>query len=181
MANKNSRMFYTFLQAQRVVQALGIQGWKDYRQRYREDPQLPSDPSKIYESEWQGWAHFVGKSQYAEKYRTFFEASQAAQALGISTKLEYEKRYTEDSKLPSTPNKFYSIEWNKKRHPWLVFLGKPEPYSLYTVASRAAIRLGIRSRREYAELHHYDPKLPASPESVYRDMWSGWDKFLRKA
>lgn len=180
MAKNSPRRFYTFSQAQRSAQAMMIEGWSDYRQRYREDPMLPSDPATIYADDWQGWAHFLGKSQYAEKYRSFFEASQAAQALGICTKQEYEERYHEDPKLPSTPNKFYSVEWKKQRKPWLVFLGKPEPYRLYTVASRAAVNLGIRSRREYAELHHGDPKLPASPESVYKDMWQGWDKFLKK-
>lgn len=177
---RKARRFHSFLQAQRIVQAMRIRGWQDYRNRYREDPLLPSDPSKVYEADWQGWPHFLGKSQYAKKYRSFAEASQAAQTLGIRTKQEYEERYHEDSQLPSTPNKFYTTEWSRERHPWLAFLGKPEPYRLYTVASNVAVKLGIKSRREYAEFHHEDPKLPASPESVYSDMWQGWGEFLKK-
>lgn len=162
------------------MQSLGIEGWQDYRQRYREDPLLPSDPATIYDGDWQGWSHFLGKSQYSAKYRSFSEASQAVQALGITTRQEYEERYHEDPLLPSTPNKYYSEEWAEYHHPWLAFLGKPEPYQLYFEASRAALDLEITSRRDYIKRRHLDPKLPASPQSVYDDVWKGWNAFLKK-
>jgi len=54
-------------------------------------------------------------------YSTYEEASQAAQKLGIKLKTEYERRYKEDSRLPSTPNRTYKDSgWIN----WLVFLGK---------------------------------------------------------
>src|SRR3989344_8081254 len=41
------------------------------------------------------------------KYTNCDEASVAAIVLGIRTRPEYRKRYTEDSRLPAHPNRFY--------------------------------------------------------------------------
>ena len=56
-------------------------------------------------------------------------------------------------------------------------------YPSWSEASKAAIGLGVTSRVEYLAAYDEDPRLPASPELAYRDVWSargGWYGFLNK-
>jgi superfamily II DNA or RNA helicase len=52
-------------------------------------------------------------------------------------------------------------------------------YSLCSEASKAAILLGITSRKKYEKLYHKDVRLPSRPQSYYTDFVS-WKKFLNK-
>lgn len=170
----------TLKEASNAVKSLGIKSFEQYRQHYKKDSRLPGDPAVYYKNEWAGWPLFVGKGQYSEKYPTFQEASIAAQSLGIEDREGYERFHREDPKLPSTPHKHYKDEWPDYK-PWFQFLGKPVPYRDYEAAKTAVQLLGVRSRRDYLDRYQFDSKLPASPESVYKNKgWQGWDSFLGK-
>ena len=111
--------FYPALEeASKAAKALGIKTWDEYKLRYKEDPRLPSNPSRFYSNDWQGMPQFLGR-EVAGLYPTLEEASKAAQALGIKTKTEYKHRYKEDPRLPSTPRQRYSNDWKS----WPHFLG----------------------------------------------------------
>ena len=116
----------------------------------------------------------------SNKYLTFEEASEAAQKLGIkgsNLAKEYEKRYKEDPKLPSSPVEKYKKDWIS----WTVFLGEEikEYYETYEEASLAAQKLGIITKEEYGNRYKEDPKLPSSPAHKYKNIgWNCYPVFL---
>ncbi len=115
--------YHTYAQAKDAVRSLGISSVPQYRARYKEDPKLPPAPDVFYAEYWDSWPTFFSKSQYQEKYFTIEKASAAAIKLGIRTKEQYQQKYTEDSDLPSTPNKMYAETWEG----WEKFLGTDVP------------------------------------------------------
>jgi hypothetical protein len=115
-------------------------------------------------------------------YPTWQEASIAAQKLRIMGYGEYRKRYTEDNRLPSDPNKFFS-DWPVGG--WVVFFGK-KPwgwlgyYPTWQEASAATQKLGIKTGvAEYKSLYKMDDRLPSGPNKFYSD-YPGIDVFLGK-
>ena len=107
--------FYpTWQEASEAAVALGITARTTYKQRYKEDNKLPSNPNQFY-PEFPGWKVFLG----TRKYPSWQEASRAAIVLGVSSRETYKQQYKEDNKLPSTPFQTYSDFPGWKR-----FLGK---------------------------------------------------------
>ncbi|MFB1074846.1 integrase repeat-containing protein [Vibrio diabolicus] len=51
-------------------------------------------------------------------------------------------------------------------------------YHTYIDASKAANKLGIKTREEYNIRYKEDPLLPSSPERIYKSEWSGIKEFL---
>lgn len=162
-------------EAKRSAQQLGVTGAVSYRQLYKEDLLLPSNPAGKY-PEWTGWADFVGKSSYGSKYKTYQEASAATQELEIQSKQEYDKRYKEDPQLPSAPNKSYT-DWVS----WWDFLGiETIDYYSFEEAAVAAQRLVITGMKQYRKRYAEDERLPSNPERTYEGEWRGWMWFLGK-
>ncbi|MDP3661735.1 MAG: integrase repeat-containing protein [bacterium] len=178
-----TRNFYPTLQeAQEAVLTLGIEakyGQKGYRNRYREDPRLPSSPETLYSTSWKGWGKFLGKSRKAT-YKTLLQASKAAKKLNIATSIEYRgERYKEDPRLPRNPEEEYEDKWED----WGVFLGTgsgtvKNPYATWQEAGKAAIKLSITSHKEYTERRKEDLCLPGAPPQHYAD-FPGWGSFLK--
>ncbi len=109
-------------------------------------------------------------------YLTLTEAKAAAQKLGIRGHREYQRRYKEDSLLPSCPNEFYRDFVN-----WYEFFGKnkPEFYPTLEDASAAALKLGIKGVEEYKQRYKEDPRLVANPAHFYKG-FENWYAFLGK-
>ncbi len=110
-------------------------------------------------------------------YPTWQEASEAAVKLGIKNYTDYKNRFKEDPRLPGNPNRTY-----KNFPKWYIFLGrKPKNfYKSWKLASKAAIKLGIKTFDQYKIDFKKDPKLPSRPETVYSD-FPGYVVFLGKA
>ncbi|MCE9793333.1 integrase, partial [Shewanella indica] len=122
--------FYSSLaEAQQATQALAIATSSEYKQRYREDPRLPSRPDRAYAADWQNWPAFLG-NEPKQRYATLAEAQQATQALAIATKSEYLLRHREDPRLPSRPNQTYAADWQN----WPAFLGNESKQFYATLA-----------------------------------------------
>ena len=175
---KEEKAFYaTYTEAQQATQALGITTIQEYKQLYREDPHLPCNPYRTYSADWQSWPQFLGKKKKAF-YATYTEAQLAVQALGITSKQEYEQRHREDPHLPSNPHIVYSADWQS----WPQFLGKEEKafYATYTEAQQAVQSLGITTIQEYKQRYREDPRLPSDPYKVYSIDWQSWPKFSGK-
>jgi len=168
--------FYSTLQEiSQAVKELGITSSKEYFQRYKEDPKLPSNPQSIHKKSWKCWQVFLGK-KVSDFYATIQEASQAAQERGINTCEEYFQRYKEDPHLPSAPPTIYAKSWEC----WQAFLGKKTNafYVTYQEASIAAQSIGIKSRREYYRRYKEDSRLPSEPRTKYSKDWQGFQFFL---
>ncbi|QSX35364.1 integrase [Shewanella avicenniae] len=170
-----SNRYVTLADASLAAQNLGIRTRAEYQRRYAEDPKLPSNPDRYFRNDWHDWPTFLGRPK-PERYVTLVDASLAAQNLGIRTPAEYLRRYTEDPKLPSSPDRRFRNDW----HDWPTFLGrlKPERYVSLADASIAAQNLGIRTSAEYLRRYTEDPKLPSSPEQYFRNDWHDWSTFL---
>jgi hypothetical protein len=104
--------------AKRAVKRLGIKNSTNYYQRYKEDSRLYASPNKGYPEDWKGWVDFCG----GRFYETVAEASNAVRRMGIKSSAEYEYRYKEDSRLPSTPPYTYGESWEEWG--WDRFLGR---------------------------------------------------------
>lgn len=174
---KEKREFYpTYAEAESAAQAMGIKGQHDYLMRYRTDPMLPANPSRVYaETGWKDLPTFLGKSK---DYFTYVEARFAVQALGIKDCRDYSARFRENPKLPASPASFYAkTGWTD----WFEFLGRERRsfYTTYAEAQAAVHALGINSIYEYRESRHKDSKLPADPLQHYVELgWKDWYDFL---
>ncbi|ASW79755.1 hypothetical protein EAY27_21010 [Vibrio anguillarum] len=145
-----------------------------YKDNYKKDPRLPSDPRR-YES-FKTWNEYLGKGKPVEKYPTYKEAKAAAAALfkklGINepTVALYTEHYEKDPRLHADPREVF------KKFRWINYLGKKEPIGKYKTleeASTAIIalfeELGIEKPTRVLYRKHYkeDPKLPSAPEEYY--------------
>lgn len=176
--------YKTLKEAQAAAKKLNIKTSTEYDKRYKEDPQLVSDPDRRYKTEWLSWGSFLFK---VYKYPSWEEASIASINLGILTSREYKEKHALDDRLPISPRKTYKNVWEKNgKMPG--FLGQPESlptkpfsflkYQTYKEASEAAQKLNCESRRQYIKLYKNDPFLVSCPNRSYKNEWTGWNDFL---
>ena len=166
--------FYTYEEAQAKVRAMKIRTSGEYTSRYKEDFQLPSNPNNQYEASWKGWEKFLGTELYS-----YAEARVRAQEMGITASTEYRRRFSEDIRLPSSPEQFYASEWVD----WATFLNqKVEEIVHYTYeeAKKRVREMGIRTAQEYMLRYKEDPRLWSNPHQmkVYALEWESWPEFL---
>jgi len=171
---KSIGLYNTWKEASKATIALDVKSKIEYKNNYKLDPKLPSNPDASY-LDFPGWLVFLG-GELKEYYSTWQEASKAAIALGVKGARDYMDNYKSDSKLPSTPNQFYSGFPG-----WTVFLGGElkEFYSTWQEASKAAIALGIKSQMDYFSSYKTDPRLPSALDVYYSD-FPGFTVFLEK-
>ena len=175
--------FYpTYEEAREAIKRLNIKSQGEYKKRYKDDPRFPSHPDGFYSDKgWIDWFHFFSKSSPDDYYPTHEEAKQAVAKINIKSQSEYNKRYNEDLKLPSNPQKFYK---DKGWINWLDFLGKPTPdfYPTYEEAKRAVQKLNIKSNPEYNKRYKEDLRLPSAPSKFYKNIgWIGWSAMFDKS
>lgn len=108
--------FYpTWQEASRAAIALGMDSPISYDHRL--DNRLHSNPNVFYK-DFPGWKEFLGIAE-VERYPTWKEASVAAIDMYIYTEKVYQRKCSQDSKLPPDPRHFY-----KDFPGWKVFLGQ---------------------------------------------------------
>ena len=170
--------FYRYYEhAEEATQKLGIKSELEYRDGYRKDPRLPSKPKNIYTNKgWYDWYDFLG-TERPVFYPIYNDAKKATQKLGIKSFIEYRKRYKEDPKLPSQPDRTYSndgwIEWSD-------YFGTTDisNYRTYEEAKVAARFLKIKSYTDYRNRYVEDPRLPFNPDRTYNKEWKSFNDFL---
>ena len=173
---KDKKNFYSNLsQACLAVKKLKINGFDDYKLRYKEDPCLPCNPASYYLKEWISWNDLFGKV-VKNFYPTLQEAQLAVKQLSIDTQKKYKANYKKDPRLPSSPNIFYKEEWVS----WSDLFGKEtaEFYTTLLEAQKAARALKFTSIIGYKRGYKIDPKLPSSPDARYANDWRNWPEFL---
>lgn len=115
-------------EASAVLAGQGIATILDYRQKYKDDQKLPSQPSLSY-ADFPGWPTFLGRGslrqrglvnrrRYRRRYLKWQEVANAVEKLGIKSMKEYRERYQEDSRLPVYPERY------KEFPGWRVFFSK---------------------------------------------------------
>lgn len=171
-----NRKYLTLGEVANVVVGMGIRSSSEYNKRYKEDTKLVSNPAGTYKTDWISWYDFLGTKAPMNRYASICEASDATFRLGISSQSDYNRRYKEDEGLPSSPRSYYSSDWVS----WYAFFKKNKnPYydNLYE-ASFAAIKLGIKTGREYHKIYKKDKKLHCNPDDYYSN-WTCWRDFLK--
>ncbi|WP_350586223.1 integrase repeat-containing protein [Pseudoalteromonas sp. RB2-MNA-CIBAN-0110] len=173
--NKTYKFYTSYADAKSATQALGIKSNSEYKKRFKEDLQLPSQPYKIYEENWINWGDFLGK-KLIQFYLTYEEAKVAAKKLGVTTLVQYKQKRLDDPKLPSCPDQVYLKDWLG----WKFFLNtsKKEKYLTLIEAMQATQAMNITSLKEYKSKYHLDPYLPANPGVKYCKEWINWHTFL---
>lgn len=167
--------YSTWQKARDAARKLGMSSWSEYKDRYKEDPGLPSCPEQVYK-DFPGWRKFWGKTELLESYSTWQEAARAVKRLGISSMKDYKIRYRKDPHLRSIPEMEYSDFPG-----WAVFLGgqKKDPYPTWQQASRATRMLKTESSTQYFTDYKKDLRLTCDPRRTYSD-FPGWVMFLGK-
>ena len=183
---KNEKKYFypTIQEASKAAIALGLTSTEEYQVGYKQDPLLPVNPNIRYSADWTDfgtWYGFLGNDK-KDFYPTVHEASKAAIALGFTSREEYLAAYKQDPLLPADPARLYRDEWTGFGT-WYCYLGNETKdfYPTIHEASKAAVALGFKSFPEYRAGYKQDKKLPAKPEALYSDDWSGfgtWYGFL---
>ncbi|CRM45357.1 Site-specific recombinase XerC [Pseudomonas sp. 24 E 13] len=179
LGNEKTNPYETYTDAQAAAQKLGIKTREDHLARYHEDPRLPASPGVIYASSgWIDWYDFLGNEK-SNPYTTYSDAQAATQNMGITSKVDYNIRYREDSQLPGRPDTLYA---NTGWKDWFDFLGKERsPWYSYEEAQAACWAMDIKNGADYGIRYKEDPKLPSTPNMTYANTgWTGWLEFLGK-
>ncbi|MDN3489695.1 MULTISPECIES: VPA1269 family protein [unclassified Pseudoalteromonas] len=176
--NKTYKFYTSYADAKSATQALGIKSSVEYKKRFKEDFQLPSQPDNVYEEDWINWGDFLGK-KLIQFYLTYEEAKVAVKKLGATTLVQYKQKRLDDPKLPSCPDQVYLKDWLG----WKIFLNTPkkEKYLTLIEAMQATQAMNITSLKEYKSKYHLDPNLPAKPDGKYCKEWINWHTFLGKS
>lgn len=181
LGNAKPDLYTTYAEALSAVRALRIMTLPDYNKRYKGDPRLPSCPHLVYAGVgWTDWYDFLGNVK-PDLYPTFIEARRAAQKLCFKSQLDYRNSYKADPRLPSAPNKTYSVVgWTN----WYDFLGNKNSdfYQTYAEAQAAVQVLGIRVQLDYVKGYKEDARLPSNPDKIYAGLgWTDWYNYLGNA
>ncbi|MEZ9202265.1 VPA1269 family protein [Vibrio splendidus] len=172
----SSKVNYSdYQKAKSAVMKLGIHSWQEYQRRYKEDPLLPASPSILYSNDFEGFHTFLGK---LEMY-SYEEAKRVVRKLGVKNLSAYKDASNIDRRLYRNPRVSFGDEWVDYNE--FFGLKKTRFYSKYKYASRAAIKLGIKSRSSYIKNRKLDPFLPSNPNLIYADEWTGFNDFLNIA
>jgi len=174
LGTKRPNFYPTYIEAKNATKKLNIKSFIDYRKHYKEDPKLSSRPDGTYKSNgWIDWNDYFGTTDISN-YSSYEKAKNAARKLNLKSYSDYRKRYIEDPKLPSKPERTYIKEWKNFNE----FLGvkKNSLYPTLEEAKQAVLKLYIKSDSEYRKRRHEDPRLPATPSRYYKD--KGWISIL---
>jgi hypothetical protein len=172
----DSRFYSTLAGAQQAALRLGTTTTTEYKRKYKGDPYLPANPAATYQGEWLGWDHFFLREK-VPFYSSLAEASLSALRLGIGSCTEYNRRYKEDARLPSSPGDTYKHEWSG----WLKFLGKDSKtfYKTLAEAREAVLGMGIKNSTDYGRRYKEDARLPSRLSDIYKNEWCSWNDFFR--
>jgi len=165
--------YQTLDQVRRAARALNIKSKRDYDQRYKKDPGLPSNPHDIFASEWHSWEHFFLPVVYGQ----LKDVREAVCKLNILNSVDYKKRFKLYPPLPAHPERVFKAEWIS----WYDLCELRGFYS-YEEAVSLIQPLGLQSRKAYKDYIKAieDVRFPKCPEKVYSAEWVDEYTFLGK-
>lgn len=108
------RNYITYEEALAATRKLGFQTEREYKEGYKRDPLLPSNPAYVYRNKgWISWPVFLrGKGNVKraniKSYSTYNEAAKAVRKLNFRSAAEYWKGYKRDPCLPCRPEQVYA-------------------------------------------------------------------------
>jgi len=192
IANQN-RVYRPFQEARKFVQSLELKSakrdWTTYCKSGQKPADIPSGPNNVYKKEWKGWGDWIGTgyvSSHKRTYRSFQDARQFVQQLGLNSEMEWKKYCRSDKKphdIPNAPQALYKTEW-KGMGDWLgtgfVALSRRK-YRPFQEAREFVHSLGLKNRDHWIEFCTGANKpidIPNKPNHVYSNQWKGWVDWL---
>ena len=169
-SSPKSKFYGTIQEASQAAVSIGISTVAEYRERYKEDAQLPSNPRETYSKDWVAFGMFLG---FLGNTHYPFESFLAiVQSKKLSSKWAFTQYAKTDRRIPPNPAITYKGEW-EEHGGWeaIIFRVQSRFYVTWQEASQAARALGIITQVEYQERYKEDPKLPSNPSSQYADVW----------
>ncbi|MEM5545988.1 gamma-mobile-trio integrase GmtZ [Pseudoalteromonas fuliginea] len=171
------KSFYSNLEkAQGAVFSLGIASLKEYKNRYKEDFKLPSNPKKIY---FKDWVKFDSDLEFfiPLKIDNFSLLLQAVKALNINNSSEYREVRKKYKQLPSNPKRSFPNEFID----WYNLCGIAKPYPYLTLQRLVKINkvTTIDKYQKWRSLSK-DSRIPSNPHesSYYKSDWVNWYVFF---
>lgn len=171
---------YTYEEASKEAQKLGIVSSNQYLEFAKQDPRLPLNPSAAYRNKgWNGWLAFLRIKSF-----TYDEAVLRLKELGIADQKTYYS-FDGDIRFPPHPDSFYS---NKGWKSWASFFGNVNRsatnrhiFHSYLETISKIRQCGITNHHRYRQLCQADVLLPTNPEATYKDKgWVSWAVFWGK-
>lgn len=155
---------------------------------------IPSYPDNVYE-EWIGWWDWLGTAHRRGEWLRFNGARTLSRRLGLTNEAQFikwrrghlKRRLKCPSNMPTHPDRVYP-----EFKGWPDFLGfTPRTWMPFDKAREFVRRLELKNQLEYRKwvagrLRRYGlpprPKnIPANPDQIYSDQWSGFNDFLGTA
>lgn len=105
-----------------ICKAHGIKNTVDYRRRYKDIPELPSHPERLFRGEWNSYSEFFDIPQI----KPYNELKNEVQSQKITSQREYTTwvKSLNDPRYPRAPEEAYKDEWEN----WFDFFGKERPF-----------------------------------------------------
>ena len=186
--NVNKKKFRDYESAKEHIQSLGIKTYSQYKEWSRSGARpndIPSNPFKVYKSEWNGWGEFLGTGNVnKKKFRDYESAKEHIQNLGIKTYKQFQEWSRSGQRpadIPSNPFRIYETEWNG----WGAFLGtgnvSKKNFRSYRSTQILVQSVGISSREKFLEWSRSGGKpddIPFNPNQSYKSEWISWSEFL---
>ena len=122
------REFRDFDEVKAFVKNIGFTSrteWEEWLNSDERPIDIPSNPSKAYKKEWNGWGNFLGTGTIAhvnKQFRPFFEARSFARGLSLKSKnewAEWTKQGTRPADIPTEPSRTYAHEGWLNWKDWL--------------------------------------------------------------
>ena len=186
----HKKKFRSYENAQAFMKALGIKTQKQFNEwsRSGERPSdIPSNPSRVYKTEWVSWGEFLGtENGHKKKFRSYESAQALMKALNIRSKEQFDKWCQAGGRpndIPSRPDQVYQSEWMG----WGEFLGTgnghKKKFRSYESAQALMKVLGITTQKQFYEWRRARQRpddIPFHPNKIYKLKWVGWSEFLNR-
>ena len=186
----SKKEFREFEPAVEYVRALGFQGSREYKAWSKSGDRpsdIPSDPSKVYKDQWQGWEYYLGtvgfdwrkKDKAAGSiYWSFTEVKKYALSLNfesIKSFLAWLRSDERPPEFPPNPHEVYPA-WTNARD----FLNLSMSYSEAKEYLRTFFG-DLETEDQFKQWAVSDERpsdFPSNPQKFYNQQWEGWNVFL---
>lgn len=165
---------YSFEEAGAAARELGIFDRQSYMVLHESDRRLPADAFKFYVKQWRGWVNFL----LPLKCECLKDLKLAVKIAGIKDSQDYRARYKKYACMPSNPPRVYGDEWVS----WYDLCDIPIWYD-YEQLKSLVVEFGVKGIDSYRRFvtKRQDPRIPRSPDEVYKHVWVDWYSFTGKS
>lgn len=174
--------YLPFDEARQFTQKLNLddeKAWKKYSISGKRPENIPLNPKKEYTLEWKNWNDWLGITK--RKYLPFDEAKSFVMLQNLESEQEWKLFYKSgklSENIPINPKNVYTSKWNG----WDDWLGNfDRDYLPFGEAKKEVGKLLFEYSsewKEYCKSGNKPKNIPAKPDLIYKDKWSGWDDWF---